>query len=206
MRSTTPRRRRSRSRRRPEALNRRFSRNIVDGRSKAPIGPHISCNRHRTGGGSHARSSTLVIGDPDPDHHPALRLPRRLAVTATPFGSLGYKSDRRQGVPSAATSRAVAGRRRSKNQHPRERPRLRTELSRGGAVPASGRKCRGEPVGIRTRDLLIKSQLLYRLSYRLFQWLTWCSGLLRLQRGYSNLLGTPWRSGTIRAICSPDNA
>ena len=24
----------------------------------------------------------------------------------------------------------------------------------------------GEPVGIRTRDLLIKSQLLYRLSYR----------------------------------------
>ena len=25
----------------------------------------------------------------------------------------------------------------------------------------------GEPVGIRTRDLLIKSQLLYRLSYRL---------------------------------------
>jgi hypothetical protein len=27
----------------------------------------------------------------------------------------------------------------------------------------------GEPVGIRTRDLLIKSQLLYRLSYGLFQ-------------------------------------
>jgi hypothetical protein len=27
----------------------------------------------------------------------------------------------------------------------------------------------GEPVGIRTRDLLIKSQLLYRLSYRLPQ-------------------------------------
>jgi hypothetical protein len=26
----------------------------------------------------------------------------------------------------------------------------------------------GEPVGIRTRDLLIKSQLLYRLSYGLF--------------------------------------
>jgi hypothetical protein len=26
----------------------------------------------------------------------------------------------------------------------------------------------GEPAGIRTRDLLIKSQLLYRLSYRLF--------------------------------------
>jgi hypothetical protein len=25
----------------------------------------------------------------------------------------------------------------------------------------------GEPAGIRTRDLLIKSQLLYRLSYRL---------------------------------------
>jgi hypothetical protein len=28
--------------------------------------------------------------------------------------------------------------------------------------------CFGEPVGIRTRDLLIKSQLLYRLSYGLF--------------------------------------
>jgi hypothetical protein len=27
----------------------------------------------------------------------------------------------------------------------------------------------GEPVGIRTRDLLIKSQLLYRLSYGLFE-------------------------------------
>ena len=27
----------------------------------------------------------------------------------------------------------------------------------------------GEPVGIRTRDLLIKSQLLYRLSYGLFR-------------------------------------
>jgi hypothetical protein len=26
----------------------------------------------------------------------------------------------------------------------------------------------GEPVGIRTRDLLIKSQLLYRLSYGLY--------------------------------------
>ena len=25
----------------------------------------------------------------------------------------------------------------------------------------------GEPAGVRTRDLLIKSQLLYRLSYRL---------------------------------------
>jgi hypothetical protein len=27
--------------------------------------------------------------------------------------------------------------------------------------------CDGEPAGVRTRDLLIKSQLLYRLSYRL---------------------------------------
>jgi hypothetical protein len=35
----------------------------------------------------------------------------------------------------------------------------------------------GEPDGIRTHDLLIKSQLLYRLSYRLVQWLR---GILKL--------------------------
>jgi hypothetical protein len=43
---------------------------------------------------------------------------------------------------------------------------------RGGAICLPKRQvenCKesiGEPVGIRTRDLLIKSQLLYRLSYR----------------------------------------
>jgi hypothetical protein len=31
----------------------------------------------------------------------------------------------------------------------------------------------GEPVGIRTRDLLIKSQLLYQLSYRPTSWWQW---------------------------------
>ena len=30
----------------------------------------------------------------------------------------------------------------------------------------------GEPVGIRTRDLLIKSQLLYRLSYGLVRFIS----------------------------------
>jgi hypothetical protein len=34
-------------------------------------------------------------------------------------------------------------------------------------IPTSHMCGNGEPVGVRTRDLLIKSQLLYQLSYRL---------------------------------------
>src|SRR5205823_3608280 len=64
----------------------------------------------------------------------------------------------------------------------------------------------GEPVGIRTRDLLIKSQLLYRLSYGLFQWVRTSSRFRGLQRGYSELPGTPLGApGHIRAIDSQDN-
>ncbi len=37
---------------------------------------------------------------------------------------------------------------------------------KGLGVATQALDCNGEPVGIRTRDLLIKSQLLYRLSYR----------------------------------------
>ena len=63
--------------------------------------------------------------------------------------------DPRRGVPSVARNEAAAGRRRSSLQLQTGRFR-ETEF------------CLGEPVGIRTRDLLIKSQLLYRLSYGLF--------------------------------------
>lgn len=37
---------------------------------------------------------------------------------------------------------------------------------KGLGVATQALDCNGEPVGIRTRDLLIKSQLLYQLSYR----------------------------------------
>ena len=47
---------------------------------------------------------------------------------------------------------------KSDNPHPQN--------TTGFAVASKARDCNGEPVGIRTRDLLIKSQLLYQLSYR----------------------------------------
>ena len=63
--------------------------------------------------------------------------------------------DPRRGVPSVARKAAAAGRRRS------------SAAIAAGPFRENG-ICFGEPVGIRTRDLLIKSQLLYRLSYGLF--------------------------------------
>ena len=63
--------------------------------------------------------------------------------------------DPRRGVPSVARNEGRGG-------TPAVQPTTPDgPFSRNGI-------CLGEPVGIRTRDLLIKSQLLYRLSYGLF--------------------------------------
>ena len=63
--------------------------------------------------------------------------------------------DPRRGVPSVARKRGRGG-------TPAVQP-----ASPDGPFSRNG-ICLGEPVGIRTRDLLIKSQLLYQLSYGLF--------------------------------------
>ena len=46
-------------------------------------------------------------------------------------------------------------------------PRLTSKAARPASSPAKVFEKIGEPVGIRTRDPLIKSQMLYRLSYGL---------------------------------------
>jgi hypothetical protein len=58
----------------------------------------------------------------------------------------------------------------------------------------------GEPVGIRTRDLLIKSQLLYRLSYRLSFATPRSICVLKLRLGY----GHP--AAHTRGECAPGSA
>src|ERR1051326_4816433 len=94
----------------------------------------------------------MAARDPDPDHHPALRISRRFAAAPAPTPLGSRRSEARR--PVRGPNEAAAGRRRS------------------SAATADGPISRnefwvGEPVGIRTRDLLIKSQLLYQLSYGL---------------------------------------
>src|ERR1051326_6063290 len=85
----------------------------------------------------------MAARDPDPDHHPALRIPRRLAAaTATPLGS--RRSEARR--PVRGPNEAAAGRRRSSGAAA-DGPISRNEF------------WVGELVGIRTRDLLIKSRV-----------------------------------------------
>ena len=70
--------------------------------------------------------------------------------------------------------------------HPRPKPN-------GLDVATQAVVCVGEPVGIRTRDLLIKSQLLYRLSYRPTAALPTESGGEGQPRLAANIVGRAWR-------------
>ena len=168
MRSTTPRRRRSRSRRQPEALNRRFSREHrrwakqSTNRSAHLVqqpshGRRKPCAEFFFGyWGSRSRSSSCFTSSTSfSGYRHAVRIAR-----------IQERSAARRPVRSAESS--CGGTPAVQRAAPTRAPAPPDGIVPGrGAVPASGRKCRGEPVGIRTRDLLIKSQLLYQLSYGL---------------------------------------